>query len=418
MSPDDKKIELERERLSQEKELKVLELEHAEKLKELELAHEKDLKIKELENQNVQLLKGQWTGPVFAAVLAGVIGIGSTFLSGYQTREIERQKQEGTILLEAIKTTDTGTNKEQQTAANLVFFADAGLVNIPKEKLETLRTKADGALPSLSAGNSVNQPKENSKAYRKIAQDLTYAVKYLNLLFEMRLDVPNILSPDITDTRNAYTDSQNQYIAPADVQYLPDLTYFNAVHRYIRKTANLRYYGQQGALHQSYTYVFASLIKQKRLNQTALTADWTIGPKGIAWVRGEDISTTKRNEPILSLKSPGTAYDDPVVGKDPQPAHMKDYFNDPLDGGGVHINCGIPNKAFYETAMVIGSEKAGKICYKGLLKLHQDSDFNAAAVSTIEASGELHGVKSVEQNAVINAWTSVGVSTVAKAKPK
>ena len=69
------------------------------------------------------------------------------------------------------------------------------------------------------------------------------------------------------------------------------------------------------------------------------------------------------------MKAPGTAYNDPVLGKDPQPGHMKDYVTTIEDNGGVHINSGIPNRAFYVTALEIGGfawEKAGFIWYKTL----------------------------------------------------
>jgi len=72
---------------------------------------------------------------------------------------------------------------------------------------------------------------------------------------------------------------------------------------------------------------------------------------------------------IRSMKAPGTAYDDPVLGKDPQPGHMRDYVHTVEDNGGVHINSGIPNRAFYEAAVRLGGyacEKAGLIWYKTL----------------------------------------------------
>ena len=69
------------------------------------------------------------------------------------------------------------------------------------------------------------------------------------------------------------------------------------------------------------------------------------------------------------MKAPGTAYDDPLVGKDPQPGHMDDYVETIRDNGGVHINSGIPNHAFYLAATEIGGyawEVAGRIWYEAL----------------------------------------------------
>src|SRR5262249_60002567 len=65
------------------------------------------------------------------------------------------------------------------------------------------------------------------------------------------------------------------------------------------------------------------------------------------------------------MKAPGTAYDDPLLGgKDPQPAHMSNYVQTTSDNGGVHINSGIPNHAFYLAAVALGAhswDKAGPI---------------------------------------------------------
>lgn len=170
--------------------------------------------------------------------------------------------------------------------------------------------------------------------------------------------------------------------------------------------ANLVYRNQPGALNESFSDVFGSLVKQHVKNQNVNTASWIIG---------EGLFTSNVNGVgIRSMKSPGTAYNDPVLGKDPQPAHMNNYVETTSDNGGVHINSGIPNKAFYETAMAIGGyawEKAGKIWYITLRdKLNQTSDFLTAANLTYETAGELYGANSVEQNAVKKGWEVVGIS--------
>src|SRR5439155_822518 len=75
---------------------------------------------------------------------------------------------------------------------------------------------------------------------------------------------------------------------------------------------------QSGALNESFSDVFGSLVKQWKLKQTADKADWLIGA-GL-------LSKSVNGVALRSMKAPGTAYDDPQLGKDPQPAHMKDYF--------------------------------------------------------------------------------------------
>jgi Zn-dependent metalloprotease len=116
---------------------------------------------------------------------------------------------------------------------------------------------------------------------------------------------------------------------------------------------------------------------------------------------------------IRSMKAPGTAYDDALLGKDPQPAHMRDYKAVSYDNGGVHINSGIPNHAFYVTALEIGGyawQKAGKIWYAAQCdKLNSNSDFQQAANLTYQAAGEIYGAGSLEQKAVRKGWSEVGI---------
>ncbi len=113
------------------------------------------------------------------------------------------------------------------------------------------------------------------------------------------------------------------------------------------------------------------------------------------------------------MKAPGTAYDDPLLGRDPQPGHMDDLIITSSDNGGVHINSGIPNKAFYNVAMELGGyawERAGLIWYKTLCEeLDQLSDFQAAANSTFKVAGDLYGKNSAEQKAVYKGWQAVGL---------
>ena len=176
--------------------------------------------------------------------------------------------------------------------------------------------------------------------------------------------------------------------------------------------AGLAYSNQSGALNESMSDVFGSLVKQRALNQTAAGADWLIG---------EGLLTSNVNGKALrSMKEPGTAYDDPVLGKDPQPAHMRDYQKLSLseDNGGVHINSGIPNRAFCITAMEIGGyswEKTGKIWYITLRdRLRSRSNFQDAANKTYQVAGVMYGSGSKEQLAVKKGWSTVGITVKTK----
>ena len=169
--------------------------------------------------------------------------------------------------------------------------------------------------------------------------------------------------------------------------------------------AALEYQDEPGALNESMSDVFGSLVKQWRLKQTADKADWLIGAgllaKGVKGVA------------LRSMIAPGTAYDDPALGKDPQPAHMKDYYKGQEDNGGVHINSGIPNLAFATTARQLGGaawQQAGKIWYTALCsRLGPSSGFHDARVATLSAALDLYGKTSKEYKAVKAGWDKVGV---------
>lgn len=177
-------------------------------------------------------------------------------------------------------------------------------------------------------------------------------------------------------------------------------------HGVTQYTANLAYWQQPGALNESLSDVFGSLVKQYQNKQSASDADWLIG-QGL-------FTSNVHGVALRSMKAPGTAYDDPVLGKDPQPANMKNYVTTAEDNGGVHINSGIPNHAFYVTSIEIGGnawEKAGMIWYKTLTeKLTNLSNFQNAADLTYQAAGELYGENSLEQKAVKTGWDEVGIT--------
>ncbi|SMO58706.1 Protealysin propeptide [Saccharicrinis carchari] len=184
-----------------------------------------------------------------------------------------------------------------------------------------------------------------------------------------------------------------------------DIIGHELTHGVTQYEANLVYKDQAGALNESFSDVFGSLVKQRLNNQKANEADWIIG---------EGLFTANVNGVgIRSMKNPGTAYNDPVIGKDPQPGHMNDFVVTTRDRGGVHINSGIPNKAFYLAATKMGGyawEKAGLIWYNTLKdKLTADANFEHAANMTYEVAVQLYGEDSMEQKAVKEAWEEVGL---------
>jgi len=186
-----------------------------------------------------------------------------------------------------------------------------------------------------------------------------------------------------------------------------DIMGHELTHGVTQYESNLIYQGQPGAINESISDVFGSLVKQYSMNQTADKADWVIGA-GLFKPGVNGVG-------IRSMKAPGTAFNDPALGgKDPQPAHMKDYVRTFQDNGGVHINSGIPNKAFYLVATRIGSkawEKAGLIWYVACTNrlLTPRARFREFAGLTLSSARALYGYGSAEADVVLQSWRDVGI---------
>ncbi|POX36498.1 peptidase M4 family protein [Streptomyces sp. Ru73] len=212
---------------------------------------------------------------------------------------------------------------------------------------------------------------------------------------------------------NAFWDGERMVFGDGDGELFLDFTTaldvigHELTHGVTQYTANLDYLGQSGALNESVSDVFGSLIKQYSLKQTAAQADWLIGDGLLG-------PAVDKGTALRSMKAPGTAYDDDVLGKDPQPATMADYVETSQDNGGVHINSGIPNHAFYLAATALGGnawERAGQIWYDVLTggELAKDAQFADFAKLTIDAAKARYGDQGEEQEALVKAWSEVGV---------
>lgn len=213
---------------------------------------------------------------------------------------------------------------------------------------------------------------------------------------------------------NAFWDGQQMVFGDGDGLIFGDFTQsldvigHELTHGVTEFTANLEYRNQSGALNESMSDVFGSLVKQWTLGQTADDADWLIG--------AEIMTPGIAADALRSLRAPGTAYDNSLLGKDPQPDHMNRYVNlpdtDDGDYGGVHINSGIPNKAFYLLATEIGGnawEAPGHIWYDSLLASNEFTQFQEFADTTHLKASQLYGTNSAEQQAVAAAWREVGI---------
>lgn len=214
------------------------------------------------------------------------------------------------------------------------------------------------------------------------------------------------------DYDNAFWDGSQLVFGDGDGQIFErftkpmDVMAHEFTHGVTQFTVGLAYQDQPGALNESISDVFASMAKQRILGQTAVEADWLIA---------EGLFKPRINARALrSMREPGTAYDDPQIGKDLQVGSMADYVHTYEDSGGVHINSGIPNRAFALAALEIGGaswEKPGQVWYDALVngQLSSQAGFEDFAHATLSSAGRLFGNDPSIAEKIRTAWVEVGV---------
>jgi Zn-dependent metalloprotease len=209
---------------------------------------------------------------------------------------------------------------------------------------------------------------------------------------------------------NAFWNGQQMAYGDGDGNLFTNLTELSIVghelsHGVVQFSGGLMYRDQSGALNESFADVFGALTVQYTNKESSNEADWLIGKVLGASIKGVA---------LRSLKAPGEAYDDPMLGKDPQPYHMDQFVNTSSDNGGVHINSGIPNHAFYLLSRYLGGnawEKAGQIWYDTMQSVNNpNATFHQWADKTVEKARDRFGSGSQEALFTRRAWHLVGIS--------
>jgi Zn-dependent metalloprotease len=168
--------------------------------------------------------------------------------------------------------------------------------------------------------------------------------------------------------------------------------------------SNLVYKKQPGALNEHLSDVFGVIVKyyQEEGNPEPL-----IGANLIRKIGCREFA-------LRNMKNPGTAYvDHPVLGTDPQPASMDAFVVTNEDQGGVHINSGIPNRAFWLFFEAVGGkiwDKPAKVWFRAAQKISSVANFKQFADATVAAAKELYPEDPSIEKAVREAWMTVKVA--------
>lgn len=218
------------------------------------------------------------------------------------------------------------------------------------------------------------------------------------------ISIINVAEANGAGLDNAFWSGQAMFYGNGNVAFQPlakglDVAGHEMSHGVVDNTANLEYVGQSGALNESFADVFGAMIDRD---------DWKIG---------EDVvkTTVFPSGALRDLQNPnngGNSFGDNGW----QPKHMNEFVNLPNtpqgDNGGVHVNSGIPNRAFFLLASAIGKDKAEQIYYRALVNyLVKSSQFIDMRLAAERAAGDLHGSTSPEVNAVKAAFDGVGIGT-------
>ncbi|MBU6453066.1 MAG: M4 family metallopeptidase [Cyanobacteria bacterium REEB67] len=176
-------------------------------------------------------------------------------------------------------------------------------------------------------------------------------------------------------------------------------------HGVTEHTSGLEYSGESGALNESMSDVFGVGLRQWAKKLTVDKDSWLVGP-GI-------FMPSIKGKALRSMTNPGTAYNDPKLGKDPQPDHYSKLYTGSSDNGGVHINSGIPNKAFATFAIAVGGNSwdvALPVWFEsncGTNRIDSSADFATFAAKTVDNCTKMFPQHVAALKA---AWNGVGVT--------
>ncbi len=198
----------------------------------------------------------------------------------------------------------------------------------------------------------------------------------------------NIAEDDGSDMDNAFWNGQHIYYGNGAVAFTSslakslDVAGHEMSHGVVQTTANLAYRGESGALNESFADIFATMIDRD---------DWKIGED----IVNRQIFSSGAMRDLSNPKNGGNSLNDEGY----QPAHYNDRYRGSQDNGGVHINSGIPNHAFYwfATNQNVGKERAEKVFYRALdnylVASSQFIDFRAAVA---QSATDLYGTAIAE----------------------
>ncbi|EPL6453384.1 MULTISPECIES: M4 family metallopeptidase [Providencia] len=332
----------------------------------------------------------------------------------YTDEEVQRQRS---LLSRCGISTDNSYNRVIRDAQQPVAHTSHKHSELPICQLDELSDEEhmlyDDYKVVMSEGDAKAPSKPAGHVFDSIGTIRTFFKEKLNIgqMFGCAANINAIIHFG-TNYANAFWDSQAIFFGDGDGKTFGpfyndiDIIAHELAHGYISSEANFNYIFQSGALNESVADVIGIMVKQFVNNESASTSNWLLG---------ENLFIDKVKAPALrSMSKPGSAYYFSKYNKDPQVAHMKEYkeLSQTIDNGGVHINSGIPNRAFYLLATELGGntwDVAGKIWIAAVSdpKITSKSNFKQFATATVNNARKLFGEKVALQTQ--KSWEDVGL---------
>ena len=212
------------------------------------------------------------------------------------------------------------------------------------------------------------------------------------------ISVINVPDEDGNDMDNAYWNGKAMFYGNGDIGFKPlaggvDVAGHEMTHGVVQATANLEYEGESGAINESIADIFGSMMD---------TEDWLIGEDVVKISAFPSGAMRSMSDPHNGGTGLGT--------RGYQPKHTNEAYTGSQDNGGVHINSGIPNHAFYLYAEEITRDKAAAIYYWALDQyLTKSSQFIDLRLAVIQAASDLFGAGSAEVIEAGLAFDAVGI---------
>lgn len=170
-----------------------------------------------------------------------------------------------------------------------------------------------------------------------------------------------------------------------------DVAGHEMTHGVVEKSANLEYKNQSGAINESMADIFGCMMDRD---------DWKLGED----IMKPGITSTGALRDMQDPHNGGSSLTDNFY----QPKHMTEYYNGTQDNGGVHINSGIPNHAFYLFATAVGKERAEQVYYRTLtVYLTKTSQFKDLRKAVIQSATDLYGTSVAAEAG--EAFDAVGI---------